>query len=231
MSSQSPFADPRGRSVSGTPSSGTSNREVSELSGQDQGYAENWHNPLPEIVFTTPTTTTIATPPLAGADGATEGTSPIDTISSHHPDTVGTKESAMHEDVWVEPKETPWYRRISKLAWIIIAMTIVGVLAVLLAILGAMGILTGESNHVRRYIRHGDWHFRQLNINQLPKPQIDCHLPSTFLTSITWIGTSVGAYRGQFAQASSASACCSTCLSGSSAAGCAGWLYNASSVP
>ncbi|KAL2134588.1 hypothetical protein VTI74DRAFT_11410 [Chaetomium olivicolor] len=243
MSSELPFADPRGRSVSGNsglPSSLTPHREGSELHDQDHGYAENWQNPLPEIVSSGPTTAPAS--PVGGADGATEGTSHHDTGSSHHPDTAGTKESAMREDVWVEPKEAAWYRRISKLAWIIIVLTSVGILGVLLAILGAMGILSGE--------RAGDSSLADrtgtagttgsisatsstssaspTSIDNPGRPHIDCRSPTTFLTSITWIGTDVGSYNGQFAQASSPEGCCNSCLS--TAPGCAGWLYNASSV-
>lgn len=60
-------------------------------------------------------------------------------------------------------------------------------------------------------------------------PPINCSAPSTFLSSILWVGTDdVGAYSGAFAQASTASACCELCLS--QTPGCAGWLFNGSSA-
>ncbi|KAK3899118.1 hypothetical protein C8A05DRAFT_37272, partial [Staphylotrichum tortipilum] len=60
-------------------------------------------------------------------------------------------------------------------------------------------------------------------------PNIDCTTPTTFLTPITWIGTTTGSYRGDFAQAASATSCCALCLHHPSG-GCAGWLFNASST-
>jgi hypothetical protein len=43
------------------------------------------------------------------------------------------------------------------------------------------------------------------------------------------VGTDVGTYKGDFSQATSAEACCKACAA-HAAGGCAGWLYNATSL-
>ncbi|KAH6854793.1 hypothetical protein B0I37DRAFT_39668 [Chaetomium sp. MPI-CAGE-AT-0009] len=63
-----------------------------------------------------------------------------------------------------------------------------------------------------------------------PTTKIDCSNPSTFLTPVSWVGTTVGAYKSEFAAldgpaASAASACCRACEE-RAGGGCAGWLYN-----
>ena len=73
-----------------------------------------------------------------------------DLDSSHRPETVGSKESDMQhhnhqEAVWVEPEEAPWYKKITKLQWLIFTVCFLGITAVLLAILGAMGVFTGST--------------------------------------------------------------------------------------
>ncbi|GAB1311550.1 hypothetical protein MFIFM68171_01760 [Madurella fahalii] len=54
-----------------------------------------------------------------------------------------------------------------------------------------------------------------------------CTDPTAFLDRVTWIGTEVGIYNSEFAQAGSAEACCDACAS---SPGCAGWLYISSST-
>ena len=63
-----------------------------------------------------------------------------------------------------------------------------------------------------------------------PTTKIDCANPSSFLTPISWIGTTVGAYKTEFAPTGHgpASACCRACLERGEG-GCAGWLHNAES--
>jgi hypothetical protein len=65
--------------------------------------------------------------------------------------------------------------------------------------------------------------------NNPPPPKTDCTTPTTFLHPITWVGTDVGTYKGEFSQATSPETCCKACVA-HAAGGCAGWLYNATSL-
>jgi hypothetical protein len=76
--------------------------------------------------------------------GGYKGTGEHEASSSHRPDTAGTKEIVIQEDVYEPYREEPWYRRISRLAWLVISLTTLGIVAVLLAILGAMGFFSGR---------------------------------------------------------------------------------------
>lgn len=147
MASPSQIAEPSERPVSGLPASASPRRDAFKSYGQDYQYAETWANPLPEIV-TFPQADagqSAAGASQAGGDAANEATAEHEGApSSHRPDTAGTKEAAMHEDVWVEPPDAPWYRRISKVGRLIIAVTALGTTGVVLAILGAMGLFSGH---------------------------------------------------------------------------------------
>ncbi|KAL2268838.1 hypothetical protein VTJ83DRAFT_3684 [Remersonia thermophila] len=182
--------------------------------------------------------------------------------------------------LWAEPPETPWYKTISKRRWLAILVCTVGITGVVLAILGAMNKLSGEgttdvpaipaSNETSSSARTSTATTTSSTISSSTRqtssstpsaaPLIDCSSPETFLTSVTWVGTDVGKYKGEFAQAASPEACCRSCLghaqepSGSrrdprgdsareggdegegeeareaAASGCAGWLYNATSA-
>lgn len=63
-----------------------------------------------------------------------------------------------------------------------------------------------------------------------PTTKIDCGDLSSFLTPISWIGTTVGAYTTEFAPTGHdpAAACCRACLERADG-GCAGWLHNTNS--
>ncbi|KAK4156790.1 hypothetical protein C8A00DRAFT_30340 [Chaetomidium leptoderma] len=247
--SPSPTTDPRERSTSEFPASAPP-REPSKTYGQDYQYAETLQNPFPEVILSSAANTGQNGAPTSHI-GAADGANEPDTRSSLRPDTAGSKEPAMHEDIWVEPREVPWYKTISRRKWATIIISTLGITGVMLAILGAMNkfspprtsnpspptddnasTTTGTVSTASSSSTTTSSTTNPTSTSQPPK--IECNTPSTFLTHITWIGTQVGAYRGEFAQASSASACCASCLthhsSGSSGGGCAGWLYNATST-
>ncbi|KAL2016974.1 hypothetical protein VTK56DRAFT_2808 [Thermocarpiscus australiensis] len=242
MSSPSQFAGPREPPVSGLPTSAPSSRqEAFKMFGQGYQYAETLQNPLPEMVVSHARTsqTNIGVSQFDSGSSSIEGNGQHDAPFPHRSDTVGSKESAMREAVWVEPPEEPWYRKISNLGWLIIAVTVLGIAGVVLAILGAMGIFS---------------HGHSGSDVQVPSPtakisttaspsatstsafarptgagtRISCTDPSTFINDTLWIGTEVGSYTGQFSQAKSPGSCCDLCFG--RAPGCAGWLYNASST-
>ncbi len=250
--------------------------------GQSYQYAETLQNPFPEVVFSGVASTSA----VRSGDGANEASAD----SSIRPGTAGSsKEPVLHEDVWVEPPEPPWYKEISRRSWIAIIICTVGITGVLMAILGAMnkfsgpersdpsisfttslttinsintvttmntspptpsktadktstdstttttaatttGTATATSSNPTSIVSPSSFPFPPppADPSQPPLQKIDCSAPSTFLTSITWIGTDINTYTGEFAQAGSASACCELCAA--HAPGCAGWLYNASSA-
>lgn len=142
----SPATDPREQPMSEIPNP-ASPRSPLKTYGQDYRYAETLQNPFPEVVVCSNTANTVHTAPTpaaavaVGGDGATPE---HDTRSSLRPDTVGSKEPVMPEDIWVEPREAPWYKTISRRKWAAIIICIVGVTGVVLAILGAMDKLSGE---------------------------------------------------------------------------------------
>ncbi|KAL2198405.1 hypothetical protein P885DRAFT_67593 [Corynascus similis CBS 632.67] len=119
-----------------------------QILDQDFQYAETLQNPLPEVVLSSPASTAYGTTPtspvaLEGVDGPNEAATENDARSSLHPGTAGSKEAVMREDVWVEPKEVPWYKAISPKKWATIVICTVGITGVVLAILGAMNKLSG----------------------------------------------------------------------------------------
>ncbi|KAK4168758.1 hypothetical protein QBC43DRAFT_105965 [Cladorrhinum sp. PSN259] len=135
--------------------------------GQDYEYAETWQNPLPELIVSNSYThpAQVGVPPAVGpsaagaaataaAIGSGDGGYDTGSTAAHHDNasshrrsgTVGSKEAAMQESVWVEPVEPPWYKKITRQQWLISGVTFLGILAVLLAILGAMGKLTGSDS-------------------------------------------------------------------------------------
>ncbi|KAK4039365.1 hypothetical protein C8A01DRAFT_36660 [Parachaetomium inaequale] len=260
----SPINSPRERPMSEIPTS-PHPRGPFKTFGQEYQYAETLQNPFPEVIFAGPANAAHGTAPTSpvsagGADGTNEPPTDHGTLSSHRPATTGSKEPVMHEDVWVEPAEAPWYTTISRRKWAAIIICTVGITGVMLAILGAMNKLSGTRSTpttnpdpdsptpsktsadqtsssdapssasstpaaAATTLTTSTTSVRPTSTNH-PSPKVDCTNPSTFLTPIFWIGTTVGAYNGAFAQAASAQACCTSCLN---QPGCAGWLYDASS--
>ncbi|KAL1841061.1 hypothetical protein VTJ49DRAFT_7445 [Mycothermus thermophilus] len=278
---ESPTHDPEKRPESHIPAPPPS-RQPFKTYGQNYRYAETFHNPFPEVICVGPASAPAAVGVDVGVSGGISGaaatantptTTEYDTHSTSF-DQDGTspvsKEAAVREEaVWVELPETPWYKAISKRRWLVIIVCTVGITGVVLAILGAMNKLSGESANDVTAITAGN----ETSSSTMPSaisatssgvssstrpissstpstvPLIDCSSPETFLTSVTWVGTDVAKYKGEFAQASSPEACCRSCLGhpGQSnsgrqnnprddsnnqdvASGCAGWLYNATST-
>ena len=56
---------------------------------------------------------------------------------------------------------------------------------------------------------------------------INCSDNSSFIANIHWIGLEPNTYDSEYQQAGSAKACCDFCAG---SAGCAGWIYNGSSI-
>lgn len=147
----SPIVNPRERQMSEIPISAAP-RDQFRKSCQDYQYAETLQNPFPEVVFSSPANTAQSTGPTSqagGGDGTNETAHDPDTRSSLRPDTAGSsKEPRLHEDVWVEPPELPWYKEISRRKWIAIIICTAGITGVLLAILGAMNKFSGGDRSV-----------------------------------------------------------------------------------
>ncbi|KAH6628206.1 hypothetical protein F5144DRAFT_622185 [Chaetomium tenue] len=266
LNMSSSTTDSRERPMSENSASSPS-RATFKTFGQEYQYAETLQNPFPEVIFSGPANTAhnaASTSPAAvgGIDGTNDSPADQDAGSSLRFGTPGSKEPAMHEDVWVEPAEAPWYKTISRGRWAAIIICTVGITGVVLAILGAMNKLSGErsdsSDPSPDFPTPIDMSADQTSSSNTPSPaestsatpttfvtsttsgitkptntpttKIDCHDPSSFLTPISWIGTTVGAYKTEFASTGhqAASGCCSACQ-GRVEGGCAGWLHNPSS--
>ncbi|KAL2169419.1 hypothetical protein VTG60DRAFT_6048 [Thermothelomyces hinnuleus] len=213
-----------------------------ETLGQDNQYAETLQNPFPEVMLSPAPSTaggTAPTSPVAvnSVGNANDASMKNETRSSlHHQGTISSKEDpVMREDVWVEPKEEPWYKAISPRRWATIVICTVGITGVVLAILGAMNKLSSGSSSDASPLA-GDGTSMTSTTSATPTAsadpnsthplsnKIDCADNSTFLTPVNWVGTTVNAYTSAFAQAASAAGCCAACQA-HPGGGCAGWLY------
>ncbi|KAK3298678.1 uncharacterized protein B0H64DRAFT_80513 [Chaetomium fimeti] len=256
----------RGRPMSEIPVSSPNGAPFKTFS-QEYQYAETLQNPFPEVIFSGPENTApsaASTSPAAigGIDGTNESTADPDTRSSLRLGTPGSKEPEMHDNIWVEPAEAPWYKAISLRRWAAIIICTVGITGVVLAILGAMNKLSGERSDFTdpgpdsptpgktsadqtsssdntpspaESTSATPTTFITSTTSGTAKPtnppttKIDCNSLSTYLTPISWVGTTVGAYKSEFASAGGMSpfACCRACQERAEG-GCAGWLHNAS---
>ena len=151
MSSPSQIAEPRARPLSGLPGSAAPTAREGrtyKAYGQDYQFAERLSNPPPEFVISSSGLgqAEVASPPAAANAAQTHGAA-----DGHGDGEAGTtltsdyKEGGAHEPISVLPHEKPWYKRTRKMWWIGGTVTVVGVISVLLAILGAMGILGGHT--------------------------------------------------------------------------------------
>jgi hypothetical protein len=142
MSSPSQIAEPRGRPLSGLPSStapGGARSKTYKAYGQDYQFAERLSNPPPEfVVGSVDPSTTVA----AQTDGAHENT--IKNGSSNGQDS-SFKEFHRRESIWRPPPEKPWYKKVPKMWWIGVGITAIGSTVVILAILAAMGTFSGRT--------------------------------------------------------------------------------------
>jgi len=146
MSSPSQIAEPKARPVSGLPGSATpASRSGRPYKAYDQEYqfAERLSNPPPEFVIGS---ADIASSAAVQTDGPTENTADTGSPTGR---ASGSKESHRRESIWRPPPENPWYKRIRRMWWIGVAITIVGGTAVILAILGAMGTFTGHGSVIQ----------------------------------------------------------------------------------
>lgn len=125
--------------------------------GQDYQFAETWANPPPEFVVSTGVTNNDQNPglleeahPNSGGNG---GAANLASIGG----SFRTKESQHTADeqpevIWVPPSDKPWYKKIAKLWWMIGGISTLGIIAVILAILGALGML--DSHHNKSVVLH-----------------------------------------------------------------------------
>lgn len=248
-------AEPTSRRQSGLPDPSTPENRAQRNNhykkfGQEYQFAETWSNPLPEIVVSSVQTNipaaaaTAATATAVGTsqnDGARDDNIDSETLPHR---TSSSKESAgeLHETVWVPPREKPWYKRIPKMWWMIAGISVIGVVAVLLAILGAMGML---GNHATPDGPNSSNNATSSTTTSAPSATstrpASTNLPAgctdslAFIKNAVWIGLSdTSTYTGLFDRADSAEACCNKCFDPTAAKGngngCAGWLYNGSSV-
>ncbi|KAK4187236.1 hypothetical protein QBC35DRAFT_237636 [Podospora australis] len=255
-SSPSQIAEPRERPLSGLPASLTPPPPMAQKEykayRQEYQYAETWDNPPPEMVVVNDGRqsrifgATVAAPssptPTQNHEGTNSETMTDHTnraSSTHHlPYRVDSKEFEMREDVWVEPRGTPWYRKITKLQWLIFCVTLLGVLAVLLAILGAMGVLTGSygsdsspdaaaNSTSSSSSATASSSTTSTTSSGVPTPtniiRTDCKDASTFFEDIMWAGTGSPGTKNEFSSLTSAEACCNDCFGSEN---CAGWVFD-----
>lgn len=132
MSSPGQIAEPRARPVSGMPATALPLGSPPGLKnfGQDYQFAETWANPPPEFVVGS------SQPPaveeLSQADGVQENGGNEGSSRESYPKAPA---------VWVPPPEAPWYKKITFMQWAVSSICTVGITAVIIAILGAMGKL------------------------------------------------------------------------------------------
>ncbi|AEO54569.1 hypothetical protein MYCTH_2297265 [Thermothelomyces thermophilus ATCC 42464] len=140
--------DPRGRPMAEPPAVLPPENKPETL-GQDHQYAETLQNPFPEVILSPASSTAVGTAPTSpvavnSVDNANDASTENETRSSlHHQGTISSKEDpVMREDVWVDPREEPWYKAVSPRRWATIVICTVGITGVVLAILGAMNKLS-----------------------------------------------------------------------------------------
>ncbi|SPQ19164.1 2d62d6fb-086f-44d6-92dd-b42bb11a1f9d [Thermothielavioides terrestris] len=252
MASPSQIAGPNDRSVPNSSGGAFPPREQTRPSDSNNPYTETLPNPPPEFLGFEPANRTenlAATLGVGGGDGAHEGATELDTFPSIGRDNDGSKERVFHEAVYVEPPPTPWYKTISKGRWLGVAICLVGSTAVILAILGALNRLSGQSpydspdtdsnapfNDISPTATRASTNPTSSDSSNTastaaptanPTAQaINCTDPTSFVSPVTWIGAQ-SSYRSDFASSSSAAQCCDSCARHTP--GCAGWLFNASS--
>ncbi|KAH6630566.1 hypothetical protein B0J18DRAFT_421553 [Chaetomium sp. MPI-SDFR-AT-0129] len=231
--------DPRSRPMSQAPRSPPP--AAFKTFGQVYQYAETFQNPYPEVICSGGADATTT----GGINGNNRTPADPDTRSSLHPGTVGSKDLVMHESVWVEPADPPWYKRYSKWQWIIFILCTAGVTGVVVAILGAMNKFSGDNSSLTDTTTTTSMSISTTSTMTAtstttmsstsstksttkptpPPTTIDCNDDNTFLHPINWVGTDVGSYATDFAQAASAAECCAACLAHDDG-GCAGWLFD-----
>ncbi|KAK3497777.1 uncharacterized protein B0T23DRAFT_402862 [Neurospora hispaniola] len=125
--------------------------------GQDYQFAETWANPPPEFVVSTGVANNDQNPGLLEEahhnNGGNGGAANLASIGG----SFKTKESQHTADeqpevIWVPPSDKPWYKKIAKLWWMIGGISTLGIIAVILAILGALGML--DSHHNKSVVLH-----------------------------------------------------------------------------
>ncbi|KAK3495678.1 hypothetical protein B0T13DRAFT_303070 [Neurospora crassa] len=209
--------------------------------GQDYQFAETWANPPPEFVVSTGVANNDQNPglleeahPNSGGNG---GATNIGSIGG----SFRTKESQHTADeqpevIWVPPSDKPWYKKIAKLWWMIGGISTLGIIAVILAILGALGMLDGHHNNtppestasITSSIEPSSL---STGTSTLPAASPtstnlakQCTDTSTFIERLAWMGTEVGGYEATYDAAGSGKECCNRCFNGDP--GCAGWMYD-----
>ncbi|KAL0475478.1 hypothetical protein QR685DRAFT_550068 [Neurospora intermedia] len=209
--------------------------------GQDYQFAETWANPPPEFVVSTGVTNNDQNPglleeahPNSGGNG---GAANLASIGG----SFRTKESQHTADeqpevIWVPPSDKPWYKKIAKLWWMIGGISTLGIIAVILAILGALGMLDSHHNNTPPESTASatssiEPSSLSTGTSTLPaasptstNPAKQCTDTSAFIEHLAWMGTEVGGYEATYDAASSGKECCNRCFNGDP--GCAGWMYD-----
>ncbi|KAK3372336.1 hypothetical protein B0H63DRAFT_484416 [Podospora didyma] len=224
--------------------------------GQDYQYAETWANPLPELIVDAANHQTL---PAGSAGTAGRAVAPVQNDGAQSetdddgprmneaavlprrltPTGDSIKGPVIPETIWLDPDEEPWYRRIQR-RWVIYGTVIaVGIIAVLLAILGAMGVLShkssaDETTATTNSTTSGPTSTSSAVLWTSTRPvptsgatHIDCSDQSTFFKDmgfVTGVGPDGSFNAGFGAGASSAEDCCKNCLDDGE--GCIGWLFD-----
>lgn len=153
MASEGHAAGPHDPSAVGArPDLTSSKSQTFKAYGQDYQFAETWANPPPEFVVSTGAVPRGNQNPglleeAHANGGGNGGAANLASIGG----SFKTKESQQTADeppevIWVPPSDKPWYKRSGKLWWMIGGITTLGIIAVVLAILGALGMLGGHHN-------------------------------------------------------------------------------------
>ncbi|KAH7634291.1 hypothetical protein B0T09DRAFT_2426 [Sordaria sp. MPI-SDFR-AT-0083] len=244
MASESHNAGPSDPSAVGARPELTSQQSQTLKSyGQDYQFAETWANPPPEFVVSTGAAASNNQNPglveeVHHSGGGPGGAANLASIGG----SFRTKESQQTADeppevIWVPPSDKPWYKRSAKLWWMIGGISTLGIIAVILAILGAMGMLGGHHNNTPTAESSASAtssidpssSATGTSTSSAATPSStnlakQCTDDTTFIEHLSWMGTETGSYEATYDSASSGKECCNRCFSGDP--GCAGWMYD-----
>lgn len=160
MSYPGQFADPRQRPHSDTSAPSTLHRNPSSAQqqpfkeyGQDYQFAETWANPPPQTFVhpqqpygpraPAPAPAPVAAPLPVISE---ETSQPREGINAEVRDLFRDHEGGNSKEAGWAPSKKPWYKRMQNKWWIIGGITFGGILAVILAILGGIGVIGDHSS-------------------------------------------------------------------------------------
>ncbi|KAM7201939.1 hypothetical protein V8F20_004647 [Naviculisporaceae sp. PSN 640] len=162
MSYPGQFADPRQRPPSGMSAASTlypnphaPRQQQFKEYGQDYQFAETWTNPPPQAFvhprqsYHQPAPAPLPAPaPVAAPSPAIDEETPQRGagINAEVRDLFRDDEGTNSKEAGWAPSKKPWYKRMQNKWWVIAGITFGGILAVILAILGGIGVIGDHSS-------------------------------------------------------------------------------------